>query len=162
MEKTRPTEHHRRLECLVGQWSGPEKIRAPHTTHTDATGTFDLRMALDGLFLVADYVERAGAEILLRGHGVIGWDPQGKSYTLHWFDTYGFPPISPGRGQLDGDALIFEHVYATKRGRTMLALAGPEKMKFKIEMNVGGEGWQTAVDGDFTLRTTTPEIRAAH
>lgn len=51
----------------------------------------------------------------IRGHGVIGWDPKEKSYTLHWFDNFGSPPAQPGRGKRKGDTLAFEHDMGTHR-----------------------------------------------
>jgi hypothetical protein len=79
---------------------GEEKINgSPHTTKTEATGTFDFRMDLGDLFAIVDYVEQSGGSTLMAGHGVIGWSPKEKTYTLHWFDTFGSPPSVPGKGK---------------------------------------------------------------
>jgi len=108
MEQPKPTEQHRRLEKLTGKWIGEEKIQgSPHTSATNATGSFDIRTDLNGLFALIDYVEKSGAQTLLAGHGVIGWDPKQKHYTLHWFDTFGSPPGAPGTGEWENDTLKF-------------------------------------------------------
>ena len=63
MEQPKPTEQHKKLERLVGAWVGEEQISgSPHTTQTNATGTFDFRMDLGDLFAIVDYVETSGGE----------------------------------------------------------------------------------------------------
>jgi hypothetical protein len=150
MDKPRPTEQHRRLEEFAGQWVGKERISQPssYTTRSEATGTFDFYMDVGGFFLVGDYVEEADGERLLAGHLLWGWDAKNKCYTMHWFDTYGSPPDRPGRGQWEGDTLAFEHDLPSHKGRTVFTLGGGE-LGFRVEMNVGGQGWKTAVEGTY-------------
>jgi uncharacterized protein DUF1579 len=148
MERPKLTAEHRRLEALAGSWHGRETIAgAPHTNETAADGTFDSRVDLDGFFLITDYVERAGGKTLLRGHGVIGWDPGQKTYTLHWFDVYGSPPASPSLGRWDGDTLTFENG-APPVGRTIFELADDE-LVFRIEMNPDQQGWKKVIEGRY-------------
>src|SRR5438046_9723654 len=89
-EQPKPTEQHRRLEKLTGKWIGEEKIQgSPHTSATNATGSSDIRTDLNGLFALIDYVEKAGSQTALAGHGVIGWDPQPQHYPMRWSATAG-------------------------------------------------------------------------
>ena len=145
MEKQKPTEQHKKLEKLTGKWIGEEQIQgSPHATEKNATGTFDFRSDLDGLFTIVDYVEKAGDKTLLAGHGVIGWDAKQKHYTLHWFDTFGSPPGAPGTGQWDSDTLTFHHEGS---GNTVFEL-GDGGLIFKIEMP-DGKGWKPIVEGKY-------------
>ena len=146
MEQPKPTEQHKKLERLVGTWVGEEKIKgSPHTTETNATGTFDFRMDLGDLFAMLDYVEKAGGETLMAGHGVIGWDSKKKKYTLHWFDTFGSPPGAPGTGEWQGDALKF---HQEGSGNTIFELSDGGLI-FKIEMDVDGKGMSPIIVGKY-------------
>jgi Protein of unknown function (DUF1579) len=146
MERPKPTEQHKKLEKLAGKWIGEEKIQSsPHASETKATGTFDFRMDLGDLFMITDYVEKAGDKVLLAGHGVIGWDAKKKNYTLHWFDTFGSPPGAPGTGQWENDTLKF---HQEGSGNTIFELADGGLI-FKIEMDVDGKGFKPIIVGKY-------------
>jgi hypothetical protein len=146
MEQPKPTPEHKKLERLVGEWAGEEKIAgSPHTTETTADGTFEFRMDLGGLFAIAEYVEKAGGKTLMAGHGVIGWDAKKKNYTLHWFDTFGSPPGGPSTGNWQGDALKF---HQEGSGNTIFELADGGLI-FRIEMDVDGKGSRPIIVGQY-------------
>ena len=146
MEKPTPTEQHKKLEKLAGKWIGEEKIQgSPHTTEKTATGTFDFRMDLDGLFAITDYAETAKGKTLMAGHGVIGWDAKKKNYTLHWFDTFGSPPGAPSTGQWQGDTLKF---HQEGSGDTIFELADGGLI-FTIAMDVDGKGPKPIIVGKY-------------
>jgi hypothetical protein len=146
LDQPKPSAEHKKLEKLEGRWAGEEKIQgSPHTTETNANGTFDFRMDLGGLFALVDYVEAAGGKTLMAGHGVIGWDAKKKNYTLHWFDTFGSPPGAPGTGQWQGDALKF---HQEGSGNTIFELADGGLI-FKIEMDADGKGMKPIIVGKY-------------
>jgi uncharacterized protein DUF1579 len=153
MEIPKPGESHRKLEKLAGRWTGDEKLKAAgpwKPSGENATGTFDFREAADGFFLLADYDEEIeGGKPGIRGHGVLGWDPKAKAYTLHWFDNAGTPPAKPGIGQWQGDALTFEHDMGDHKGRTIFELDGEDALNFRVEMSEDGKKWDRAVDGRY-------------
>lgn len=155
MEQPKPTEEHKKLEKLVGKWTGEEKIAgSPHTTETNANGTFEFRMDLGGLFTIADYVERAKGKMLMAGHGVIGWDANKKKYTLHWFDTFGSPPGAPGTGEWQGDALRF---HQEGSGDTIFELADGGLI-FRIEMDVDGKGPRPVIVGMYRRAAASGDV----
>jgi len=146
MEQPGATAEHKKLEGLVGKWIGEEMIQgSPHTTEPKARGTFDIRTDLNGLFALVDYIETARSKTLLAGHGVIGWDAKKRSYTLHWFDTFGSPPAAPGTGQWQGDTLKF---HQEGSGNTIFQLADGGLI-FKIEMDVDGTGAKPIIVGNY-------------
>lgn len=76
MEMPRPTEAHRRLHALAGDWTGTEKM---HPSPWDpqggtAEGRVQNRVALDGFAIVQQYEQRRGGQISFSGHGVFSWD----------------------------------------------------------------------------------------
>ena len=158
MEKPTRTAEHKKLDKLTGKWIGEEKIEgSPHASEKKATGTFDFRSDLDGLFTIVDYVEKAGEKTLLAGHGVIGWDAKKKNYTLHWFDTFGSPPGAPGTGQWENDTLKF---HQEGSGNTIFELADGGLI-FKIEMPVEGKGFKPIVEGKYRRAGSRPKVSEA-
>ncbi|MEO8432780.1 MAG: DUF1579 family protein [Acidobacteriota bacterium] len=153
MEAPKPSAEHRKLEQLVGTWAGEESLSAAagwKPAGDKAQGQFDFREAADGFFLLADYEERLeGGKPGIRGHGVLGWDPKGKTYTLHWFDNSGTPPAEPGRGQWEDGTLAFEHDMGKHKGRTVFAVDGKDSLNFRVEMSEDGKKWTRAVDGRY-------------
>ena len=156
MELPKPGEPHRKLKKFAGKWIGEETLRpaGPWKPPGErAEATFDFREGIDGFFLLADYDERIEGKPGIRGHGILGWDPKEKSYTLHWFDNFGNPPAKPGRGQWKGDTLAFEHdLGGQHRGRTIFELDGRDALNFRVEMSDDGKKWDRAVDGKYRRR----------
>jgi hypothetical protein len=94
MEMPTPTEAHRRLEKLVGRWSGEEKM-TPMPFDPEggvAIGRVDNRVALDGFAVVQDYEQERGGAITYRALGVYRWDADKDEYVLYWYDSMGGPP----------------------------------------------------------------------
>ena len=53
-----PTEEHEKLHILAGDWEGDEEIApSPWGPGGPAKGRSNIRVAVDGFFLVQDYVE---------------------------------------------------------------------------------------------------------
>ena len=156
MKTPKPSAPHRKLDKLAGKWTGEEIVHIPlrgNKAESKAKATWDFRRDVDGFFLLADYDERIAGKPGVRGHGVIGWDPKDKSYTLHWFDNFGNPPATPGRGQWTGNTLAFVHDYGQgPRGRTIFALDGRKAMDFLIEMSEDGKTWNRAIEGKYRRR----------
>ena len=151
MEMPRVNENHRKLEALVGSWTGEETI---HPSPWDpnggpAIGKREMRMDLDGFFLVTDYVETRDGKVSYRGHGVYGWDDKESCYTMYWFDSIGGggPPV-PARGTWEGDVLTFEE--KTPFGYTRFVYnIGDGVHDLRIENSKDGVKWTTFMDGHY-------------
>ncbi len=94
MEMPKPTEAHRRLERLVGAWTGQERL---HPSPWDpsggpAVGHVENRAALDGFAVIHDYEQERNGTVTYRGHGIYTWDSTRRQYMMHWWDSMGFPP----------------------------------------------------------------------
>ncbi|MBX7116902.1 MAG: DUF1579 domain-containing protein [Myxococcaceae bacterium] len=148
MKKPELTDKHNRFEAFVGRWKGPETLsETPLTPDGKADGCLFFRTILQGFFMTVDWVEKFHGRTQMEAHGVIGWDAKQKSYTLHWFDNFGSPPLTPGKGTWNGHALVFEHDMPTHQGRETLTL-DDGKLAFKLEMTFEGQ-WKTVVDGTY-------------
>ena len=142
METPKPTAEHRRLAAFAGRWEGEEKVHeTPWTKAGKAKARREARVGMDGFFLIDNYHEQR-EDGHMEGHGVIGYDPKGKRYTLHWFDSYGSPPSTTGYGRFEGDTLVFDFEYPDHRGRTIYGLDGADTHTYRVEM--GGKDGKLA------------------
>jgi hypothetical protein len=149
MEKPVLTEEHRALERLAGTWTGPDAVKACPSAQAGASfvGMIAARIDLDGFFLVLDYVQDADGRPVYRGHGVIGFDPVQKVYTLYWFDSAS-AQVAFGTGGWKGDALVIDFQAGPHRGRSTYQLEGGG-LVHRVEMDAEGKGLQTIVEGKY-------------
>ena len=150
MQMPGPTAHHHKLEALAGEWVGEETLHpspwAPETR--TAIGRFSSRIALDGMFLVSDYTETRDGNVVFRGHGVYGWHAKKERYTMHWFDSMGFPP-GETLGVWEGDTLTFSGSGEGGHGRYVYTVHGRDRMSFRIESSQDGATWSTIMEGEY-------------
>ena len=150
MQMPSPTDHHRKLAALAGEWVGEETLHpspwAPETR--TAVGRFSSRIDLDGMYLVTDYVESRDGSVVFRGHGVYGWSAKKERYTMHWFDSMGMPP-NETLGVWEGDSLVFSGSGEHGHGRYVYTLRGDDRMAFRIESSKDGNAWTTIMEGEY-------------
>ena len=149
-----PTDQHRRLHALAGEWEGDETIApSPWGPGGPARGRSTISVAVDGFFLVQDYVEEKAGRTVFRGHGIFGWDAESKTYVWYWVDSMGQPPAAPSRGRWEGDTLIFESSSPRGKGRYTYQFDGADGYRFKIENSFdGGKGWATLIEAAYHRR----------
>jgi hypothetical protein len=148
MEMPRPGAAHLRLHELVGTWIGEETMHpSPWSpAGSKARGRVVAEMQLGGFFLVSRYEQYVGDQRSFEGHGVYGWDPQRKLYTMHWFDTMGNDPGGPARGTWNGALLAFENETPMGRGRYAYEILGPGRYRFQMAMSPDGQSWTPIMD----------------
>ena len=148
MEVPKPSEAHRRLAAFAGRWRGEEILHpAPWLPERrTASGHFDNRVGVDGMFLINDYREERDGEVLLWGHGVYGWDAERERYTMYWFDSAGVPPRQI-LGTWEADSLTF--TAHDPEVRYVYTLLGSDRFTFRIERLTDDEGWLPVLEGDY-------------
>jgi Protein of unknown function (DUF1579) len=149
MSMPKPSEHHHRLEKLVGRWQGTETMYPSQWDPQGgtATGRNDSRLALDGFALITDYEQERDGVITFRGHGVMTWDGKEECYLLHWFDSMGSPP-EIFRGNFEGDVLTVGHGGAM-HVRLIYDLTRDGVMGSAMEMSPDGTAWATLFTCDY-------------
>jgi hypothetical protein len=154
MEMPKLLDEHRRLKALAGNWAGEEKIYPSPWDPKGGTATsrFQARADLDGFFLIADYVQERGGQAGYRGHGVYGYDPQQKRYTMHWFDSMGSATTAPVLGTWEGSRLTFEGSHPMGHSRYIYVFEGENRYAFTIENSQDGRSWTTFIEGRFTRK----------
>jgi hypothetical protein len=116
MEMPKPDQEHQRLHALIGEWIGEETLSpSPWGPGGRATARVTARLALDGFYVVQDYVEEKEGRVTFRGHGLFSYDTQTSEFCRYWFDSIGFVPDAAARGVWDGDTLTLR--YSSPRGQ---------------------------------------------
>jgi len=138
MEMPKPGAEQARLARFVGSWSGDETLApSPWGAGGPARGRCVLRMDIDGMALVQDYVEEREGQVAFRGHGVFLVDPASGDVMWWFFDSMGFPP-EPARGRWEGDVLKLEK--KTPRGEARYEFRlGLDAYDFSIENRFPGQ-----------------------
>lgn len=108
---------------LVGHWDGAgEVFPNPWGPAGMTRGHWDFRFDGAGLHLIHDYAEQRSDGSRFDGHGVFARDPVVGDILWFWFDSYGFPPLQPARGNWQGSRLELEKQTPRGLGRTHFTL----------------------------------------
>jgi hypothetical protein len=151
MEMPKPSEEHRRLHVLAGEWVGEETLSpSPWGPGGAAVGRSSIRVDLDGFYVIQDYVEEKEGKVVFRGHGVFGYDAQAKEYCWFWLDSMGFFPAAPSRGRWEGDTLTFFSHSPQGQGRYTYRFQGDSGYHFKLENSFdGGKTFTQLMEGSY-------------
>ena len=154
MEMPKPTDQHRRLHRLAGEWSGEEKLFPTQWGPGGAaTAQVSARVELDGFYVIQDYVENREGRVTFRGHGIFGYDAQAQDYCRYWIDSMGFVPDVPARGHWEGDTLTFR--YASPRGhaRYTYRFESDQVHHLRLEnSHDGGKTFQTFMEATYSKK----------
>lgn len=157
-----PDENVKKLHRLAGRWHGPEQLQpSPWGPGGPAYGHIEARVALDGMFVVSDYVEEKNGQVVFRGHGVFGWNAQLERFTWHWFDVMGMPPHAPALGTWTGDTLVFENEFPQGRARYTYVFDGDDRYRFKIENGPHGAALATFVEATYSRSGSAAAVATA-
>ena len=114
----------------------PDAVRSRGRRLRAARGGRGWRSA--GFSLIADYEQRRGGVVNFEGHGVYGWDPRGRRYTLHWFDSVGVEHGEPAFGAWDDDRLVLMHeITHTGYSRQLYEVSG-DTFRFALATSTDG------------------------
>ncbi|HEV2676006.1 MAG TPA: DUF1579 family protein [Aliidongia sp.] len=122
-----PSPLHRQLGRFEGVWTGSGIVFPnPWGPSGATTGSWNFRLDPGGFNLLHDYVEQRSDGYRFDAHGVLTVDPAADEYVWFWFDSYGFPPLSPARGRWDGARLVLEKTTPRGVGRSIFTVHGDE------------------------------------
>ena len=148
MEMPRPGEAHRKLERLVGVWSGEETMFPSEWDPAGGTAeaTSRARRALDGFAVLVDYEQRRAGQVTFSGHGVWTADAKSGEVVLYWFDSLGLG-LETFRGGWEGDVLAVRSRNPMGHARLVYDLAEPGRMLNRMETSRDGEEWKPMFEG---------------
>jgi hypothetical protein len=148
------TEHHKKLEALAGNWVGEEKMfPSPWDPKGGmAVGKINARIDIDGFYLISDYTQERGGQITFRGHGVYGYNPETKLYSMWWFDSMGGGFGEVPTGAWEGNKLAFSHVTPMGRNRYTYIVEKDGRHTFTMETSQDGTQWNMLMEGRYTRK----------
>lgn len=150
MEMPKLTEQHRKLERLVGTWMGEETIHPmPWDKGGKATSRWSAHLDLDGFWLISDYQQTRNGQPSYRGHGVFGFDPDRKQYSMYWFDTMTTGTTEPMFGTWEGDVLTFQSKSPQGWNRQTFRFTAEGSYRFTIENSQDGKRWTPFIEATF-------------
>ena len=157
MGMPKPTEVHRQLERLVGEWAGTEHMYASqwNPAGNEAVARISNRLAVDGFIVVQEYEQETDGAVTFRGHGIFSWDAGQSCYVLHWFDSMGMPP-NVFRGNFAGDVLTLSANWPQGLGRAVFDLSREGHYTFRMEASEDGKQWAPLMEGQYQR-----EVRAS-
>ena len=159
-EMMKPGEKHESLKKLEGLWSGDEMMKAsPMGPGGKTSGRMNFKMDLGGFFLFQDYAQQMGGKTTFEGRGIIGWDKRWNHYCWYWVDAMGVMPITPMRGNWEGNSLVFYEEGA--RARFTYRIDGRDSLSFTMEGSQdGGRTYAELLEGRYH-RVSAPVQREA-
>jgi hypothetical protein len=132
------TQAHEKLASLVGRWTGiSEVFPNPWGPSGPAEGEWIFHLDLGGFNLIHDYREQRENGYRFEAHGVLTVDPDSQMVVWFWFDNYGFPPLSPARGQWTDSTLTLQKSTARGDARSVFIL-GDERLTYEVSSRVTG------------------------
>jgi hypothetical protein len=134
-----PGPLHQRLTAFEGTWSGAGTVFPnPWGSSGPTRGTWVFRFDPPRLNLLHDYAEERADGERFDAHGVLTLDPAAADYVWFWFDSYGYPPLAPARGNWQGDRLILEKSTPRGRARSVFTL-GDHVLGYAVASKLEGE-----------------------
>ena len=120
MKLAAPGEPHKLFATLAGSWTTTIKEwMEPGKPPTEATGTAEIKMLLDGRFLYQEYNSQMMGQPF-SGIGLDGYDNLRKRYVTAWIDTMGTGIfLMEGTASADGKTITLKGQHAELGGGQM-------------------------------------------
>lgn len=157
MEMPKPGEVHKKLQRLIGEWSGAEAMHpAPwDPTGGPATGRVVNRSIVDGFAVVQEYEQRRKGALNFSGHGVFWYDAAKQQYVMTWWDSMA-GTAGEFRGNFNGDVLELQSPMPQGgHSRASFDLGTPGQYTFLMTVSGDGQNWQPAMEGRYTRAAAT-------
>jgi len=153
MQMPQPTDAHKKLETLVGEWVGTETMQpGPHMPEGGtAEGRVTNRLALGGMAVIQNYEQVGNGQVQYSGHGVFQYDSKTEQYTCAWFDCFGMPP-NMFTGTFDGDVLKLQDSGASGQHMRCQWDTSGGGLTFEMEGSQDGENWIKMMGGSYSRR----------
>jgi Protein of unknown function (DUF1579) len=115
-----PGEPHKQFASLAGSWTTQTKEwMEPGKPPTEAAGTADMKMVLDGRFLYQEYNSQMMGQPY-SGIGITAYDNLRKKYVSTWIDSMGTGIfVMEGTASADGKTITLKGQHAEPGGGHM-------------------------------------------
>jgi hypothetical protein len=149
MDMPRPNDSNRKLERLVGTWSGEETMHpSPYAPGGKYTGKVRNTRALDGFAVIQDYDQEKDGKVGFRGHGIFRFDQASGKYQMIWFDTFGVG-ASHMEGTFEGDVLTLQMKASQGHVRATWHLSKLDEYGYLMEVSGDGSHWSPFIEATY-------------
>jgi len=143
-----PTEEHRRLAVLAGEWRGEETIHPSRWAEGGkASAHVSARIDLNGFYLIQDSKQTRDGKESFATHAVFTYDREDRLYKLFWHDSLGYFAPSPASAHWSGNALILVRGSLRGNARHVYEVIDDATYSLKIQFSPDAEGWSDVMDG---------------
>jgi len=150
MDMPLPTEAHRKLERLAGEWSGDDKMTPSDWVPEGATAQahHSFRVTIGGFGVLDEFEQKRDVVVVYSGAGMWTVDPrdQDNECVLYWFDSLGMG-IEAYRGGWDGDVLIMRSRNSMGYFRMTYDLSKADTIRTRMETSPDGKQWSGMFEG---------------
>lgn len=136
-EMPKPGPEMDKLKPFVGSFRVDQHIEATSMNPASLSSGFShVAEGPGGLSLLIDYTSHSGPMHGMKGHGVLGWDGEAKTYKQFWTDSMA-PMMVMSTGGWEGDTFIM------RSEGTMMGKAYKEKDTYS---GIGAEGFTITIE----------------
>ena len=145
----KPGPEHKKLDYFVGKWTGSADMKgSPYGPAGTYSSTDDCQWFAGG-FSVVCHSDGKGPMGPMKGLGIIGYDPEEKTYSYYGIDNMGMAELA--KGTVEGDTWSFtsESKMGGKevKSRYSMKELSPTSYGFKWEVQGEDGSWSTLMEG---------------
>ncbi len=145
-----PTEEHRRLAALAGEWTGEETVYPSRwIAGGPATARVVARIDLNGFYLIQDTRQFRDGKESFATHGVFTYDRDDRLYKLFWHDSLGYFAPSPASGGWKDKTLTLVRGSLRGNARHVYEIVDADTYTMKIQFSPDSEGWADVLTGTY-------------
>ena len=151
MEMPKLTPSHKKLQRLVGNWAGEEKLNPSPWDPKGGTavGKVNNRPGLDGFIVTQEYEQLRDGAPNFKGFGIFSYDANRECFVLHWADSMG-SPVGEFTGSSENNVFTLTNHGAMGHNRAVFDFSKDNQYYFKMEISQDGKSWYTFMEGKYT------------
>jgi hypothetical protein len=151
----KPGPEQKRLAYFIGSWTEKGISTMPGMAgEVSSTGKWEW---MPGGFFIVAHSENKSAMGPYKAMALMGYDPDGKTYTYHEFDSVGGTVTAKGTNDGDTWNWTSDMMMEGKPMKTRVTIKeiSPTKYTFKLESSMDNGGtWSTGMESTFTKVTS--------
>ena len=143
-----PTDEHRKLAALAGEWAGEEMVYPSRWAEGGAAVSHvNARVDLGGFYVLQDYRQMRHGQTIFSGHGVFTFDRDDRLYKMFWHDSLGYFAPAPASGGWKDDTLTLLRGSLRGAARHVFSFPDADTYTLTIQFSPDAEGWSDVMTG---------------
>jgi hypothetical protein len=153
MDMPKLSDGHKKLERLVGNWAGEEKLSPSpwDPKGGPAIGKVSNRSTLDGFIVTQEYEQIRNGVTSFKGFGIFSYDANRDCHVMHWIDSMG-SPVSEFTGSVENNVWTLTNQGQMGHSRAIFDFSKDNQYHFKMDISQDGKSWYTFMEGSYTKK----------